>query len=215
MKTDADNGERDRVYYDTNIWVSYILGEEDNFYRISKPMIDAVEQERSVAIISSLIIAELIHAIRRTVSQKQPTEGGMTPSGIESTVKEITDDFVKIIGRFERQGKAIRINKKNVAVDHPLLLTKLAALTGYARRECYCRKCKVSYTVRDNNTICPSCDRTNEMNKKYTYRGLGHLDLEHVYFAIHGHASIFYTRDKGFSTLKNDPDFNSISFRLL
>ena len=216
MKAASKEEGVDRVYFDTNIWVSYMLGRKDKFYQTSKPMIDTIEQERAMAVVSNLIIMELTHAIRRYVSQKQPTGEGMTPSKIKSKVDEITKDFVKIIGRFVRQGKAVFVNSgESVEAHHSLLLEKLASLTGYARRESYCKKCKKTYQVRNHADACPLCDTANKINKKYKYRGLGHVDPEHVYFAIQGRASTFYTRDKGFLALELDPDFNSIVFKQL
>lgn len=216
MKAASKENGIDRVYFDTNIWVSYMLGKKDNFYQTSKSMIDTIEQEQSMAVVSNLIIMELTHAIRRCISQKQPTSEGMTSSKIESMVDEITMDFIKIIGKLVRQGKAVFVNsEESIKVHHSLLLEKLASLTGYARRECYCKKCKKTYQVRNHTDPCPLCGTTNKINKKYKYRGLGHVDLEHVYFAIQGRASVFCTRDKGFLALKLDPDFSLIVFKQL
>lgn len=214
MKTIANDG-KDRVYYDTNIWVAYMLGEKYRSHHLCKPMIDAVEQEQIIVVVSDLISLELIHVIRRRVFEKYSAREGITASKIESVAKKITSSFNNKIGRFERQRKGIFVSPmESVAMHHSVLHAKLAALTGYAKFAWYCKKCQRTHLAHTHNSACPACDAVNP-TKKYRYKGLGHADLEHVFFAIHGRASAFYTLDWGFDVLKHDPDFSSIVFRRL
>ena len=56
MAARMDLSQKALVYYDTNIWVSYMLGRSDHFYNVCKPLIEDVERKRCVAIVSHLTI---------------------------------------------------------------------------------------------------------------------------------------------------------------
>ena len=52
MTARTDLGQKEVVYYDSNIWVSYMLGRNDNFYSICKPLIEDIERKRRVLLLS-------------------------------------------------------------------------------------------------------------------------------------------------------------------
>ena len=52
------NTSQNIVYYDSGVWVSYMLGSTDHFYTVCKPLIDDVEHGRCVGVVSYLNIME-------------------------------------------------------------------------------------------------------------------------------------------------------------
>ena len=201
-----------RVYYDSNVWISYIMGNNDHFYSVCKPMIDAVEAGRCVAIVPNLIIMESINVIRKRMTKKQPVVDGYDPSTVEASAEELVRSCTQLVTRLAKQKKIIV--PEDIATHHNVL-AKLQALTGYVKFEHYCSACKKSYHIRDRVEICPSCGVLSKAKRKYKYKGLGHTDLEHAYLAVYYRASTFYSTDKAFDALTTDPDFAPVVFQQL
>lgn len=60
----------DLVYYDTGIWAAYFLGERDHHNKISRRLVDSIENGEKRAVVSFLLISETTHVIRKRVVQR-------------------------------------------------------------------------------------------------------------------------------------------------
>ena len=67
------------------------------------------------------------------------------------------------------------------------------------------------YDVQHTINRCPKCKNTLAENTQYKYKGLGHSDIEHAYFAVYARVSTFYSTDKSFNALADDSDFSSMT----
>ena len=94
-------------------------------------------------------------------------------------------------------------------------MKKLSNRVGYVRVKSICPYCEKGRVNRDHENKCPSCNNTQESVKKYQYKGLGHADIEHAYFALYDFVSFFYSSDTSFKDLIKDPDFRTINFEIL
>lgn len=94
-----------RVYYDSNVSISYIMGNNDHFYSVCKPMIDDVEAGRCVAIIPNLIIMESINVIRKRMTEKQSVADGSDPSTVEASAEELVRSCIQLVTRLAKQKK--------------------------------------------------------------------------------------------------------------
>ena len=200
-----------RVVYDTNVWVSCMLGEEDRFYHSCKPLIEDIEQDRCVAVVSYLIIMESIYAIRRRLTERFRWDGA-DASAKEALVEERSKKFIDFITELSGRKKImIVMPEESVAKHHSAILKKLRSLSGYVKLEFYCKECREQYPIHGSTSACRVCG-SNIRDRRYKYRGLGHADIEHAYLAVHSRASKLYSTDKGFTALADDPDFASVDF---
>lgn len=213
MRASTNYDEKEVVYYDTNVWVSYMLGNNDHFYHLCKPLIENIEQKRCIAIVSYPVIMESIHVIRRRVAERQPVRSDANSLESESLAEKRSDDFIKLVKRLAEQKKIVITRPtKNVTAYNAAVLKKLRTLSGYVKLERQCKNCQRPYLARSSSSPCPLCGRTGTAARKYKYRGLGHVDVEHAYLAVYSRASTFYSTDKAFASLAYDPDFNTINF---
>lgn len=218
MEVQTDTDKKALVYYDTNIWVSYMLGQDDNFYNVCKPLIEDIEHRRRVAVVSYLTVMESIHAIRRRVAiVSLPAESGRTISQRETLARNCVNKFVKFVGSLSIQKKIIIVRPtQSIATHHLAVLNKLKTIFGRVDLNLYCTNCQRRYLVQRHSDNCPSCGGSLTYSNRYEYRGLSHADIAHAYFARYGGASLFYSTDKSFDDLSDDPDFlGSIAFTVL
>ena len=206
------------VYYDTNIWVSYMLGDRDDYYVYCKPLIDDIETGEKVAIGSYLVIMEAIHVLRQRIVEKREFTGGDRAECdknipvADSLVKKFMSKMKKLA---EKQKIIIVGSNKTVDYHHHTTLGKLNDYFGYVRPVSICPYCKKGRVGREKQNTCPSCNSSPGSVNKYQYKALGHADIEHAYFARYNSVSIFCSADTSFHGLKNDPDFSPIKFQII
>lgn len=212
MAARTDLSQKTLVYYDANIWVSYMLGHNDNFYSVCKPLIEDVKRKRRVAIVSHLTIMESIYAIRKRVAARSSYVGnGTNISQRESLTKNYVNKFVKLVERLSAQEKIIIIRpNQSITAHHSAVLSKLKIIFGRIRLNLHCSNCERRYLVQKHSDNCPACGGSLTYSDCYEYRGLGHADIEHAYFAKYGGASIFYSTDKSFDDLSDNQDFSGL-----
>ena len=218
MKVQTDAGRKTLVYYDTNIWVSYMLGLDDNFYSVCKPLIEDIEHGRCVAVVSYLTIMESIHAIRRRIAiVSLPAGSGRTISQREALARNCANRFVEFVGSLSAQKKIIIVRPtQNIATHQLAVLNKLKTIFGRVDLNLHCTNCQRRYLVQKHSDRCPTCGGSLTHSNRYEYKGLSHADIAHAYFARYGGASLFYSTDKSFDDLSDDPDFlGSIAFTVL
>ena len=200
------------VYYDTNIWVSYMLGRNDNFYSICKPLIEDIEHKRRVAVVSYLTIMESIYAIRKKVASGSSSTGSSTNAAQRETLtRNYVNEFVKLIERLSAQEKIIIMRpSQSIVAHHSAVLSKLKTIFGQIKLNLYCANCKRRQPVQKHSDSCPACGGSLTPSNCYEYKGLGHADIEHAYFARYGGASTFYSTDQSFDDLSGDLDFSGL-----
>ena len=180
-----------RVYYDSNVWVSYMRGSRDRFFSMCSPLFDRVERGLVFVVVSHLAMAETIHALRKlTTDEFKPTFGA-------------TGDHAKIQSECESVGKRL-VEYVNSLVDN-----KNAEIVNYS-------DALFEHHSRVLSKISDYSGRiTGGLKSKYRYAGLGHADIEHAYLASYAKVPEFYSTDKAFDALNGDPDFVGASFKVL
>ena len=212
MASKTDSSQKALVYYDANIWVSYMLGHSDNFYSVCKPLIEDIERKRCVAIVSYLTIMESIYAIRKRVAGRISSTGsGTSVSQRETLTRNCVNKFVKLIDSLTIQKKIIIIRpNQSITAHHSAVLSKLKTIFGRIRLNLHCANCERRHLVQTHSDNCPACSGPLTPSNRYEYKGLGHADIEHAYFARYGRALTFYSTDKSFDDLSGDQDFTGL-----
>jgi len=182
-------GSTERVYYDTNMWVAYTLGRKDAFFSVCAPLFHRVERGLDFITVSRLVVAETIHALRKLTTGKFGPTPTPDHASIRSECQLIEERFLDYVAEL--------ISDKNAEIVEPF-----ASLSYHQRRV-------LSKIHRYYGRV------TGGTHDKCRYAGLGHVDVEHAYLALEAEASKFYTTDKGFGDLSNDPRFADISFEIL
>lgn len=187
MRTTTDN----LVYYDTNIWAAWILGESDLFSTQAQTLIEGVTSGKNVAAVSDLVLLETIHVIRKKVARNSQYTGDSPEdhAAVQNKINAITQDFIGRIREMARKKQVLIIRPKLRAADHHArVLAKFEKYFGHTR------------TISRGSA------------KEYRYKGLGHTDFEHAFLAHSYGVKEFYSADKSFEDLKNDPDFAGMRF---
>lgn len=186
------------IYFDSSIWLSYLL--QDRHYLDAEKSLKRVEEGDDKALISTLIMLEIIEVIRKRMTENE-NYIGLTPDvrqRIKTSVDVKTREFIDKVTKLVAQGKA-EINNP----DEPL--------SGYL---------KETLTLFFPNfgeitefDYCFICERKTSM--RYRYRGLGHYDMQHAMNARDCNAKEIVSVDKAFSQLRNIPQFNSLKVTVL
>lgn len=206
------------MYYDTNVWIGYMLGEQDYYFPLCKPLIDNLESGKKVAVVSYAVILEVIDTMRRKIPKRMEFTGGSREecgSKIPLIDAKIVE-FVKKINKYAKERKILIIKPyESVSKHQSTILQKLRSYFGYIRVMSTCPSCKDGVIPRDSNVECPKCGKSIDPVKKYQYKGLGYVDLEHAYLAKYGNASTFYTSDTSFKSLNHDEYFKPMRFTII
>lgn len=178
----------DLVYYDTNIWVAYMLGEKDRLHSKSEELITNIEKRYKIAIVSHLVLMETIHVLRTRIVQKSQVNDG---SQINRDVNNATEKFIKLIRDLEISNKIIVAAPHKSIFEHQIYAFN--HLRNYFGTKIY-------------------SSRRRKHKKQYRYVGLNHTDIEHACLAMYSKVSEFYSGDLLFEKLFCNPPFNSIRF---
>ena len=114
--------------------------------------------------------------------------------------------------------KQILILKPNtsIAIHYSTVLSKLRKYFGYVRTISICSYCKRRLVSKSSTNICPNCNHTTaDSIHKYSYKGLGHADLEHAFFAKSQNVSEFFSSDRSFKDLNKDITFKNMRFTII
>jgi len=118
------------VYYDTNVWIGYMLGEQDDYFPLCKPLIDNLESGKKVAVVSYAVILEVIDTMRRKIPKRMEFTGGSREecgSKIPLIDAKIVE-FVKKINKYAKERKILIIKPyESVSTSkyHSAKITKL------------------------------------------------------------------------------------------
>ena len=179
-----------REYYDTGIWIAYML-QNDKFFIPSSALFDRLlSSNNRIVVISNLVLVESTHVFRRKIvkfldrifDHKQAQLSAISRDNYLSTA------FTKRLFQLEKSGH-LELYEPDLLlnVHHKEVLSKLRRQPIHMR----------------------------SMAKGYQYAGLGPADIEHAYLARRAGVSDFYTTDCSFKQLNGDPEFAGMSFNAL
>jgi hypothetical protein len=144
---------------------------------------------------------ETIGVIRRKVTQKEKYVGlsASTAGQIQPKIDTEIRKFVDKITRLVAQDKAVLFDSASPAKDYFTdALSVYKRVLGNIEKNDFCRICKRNIPPR------------------YSFRGLGHYDIQHAMNARDSSASELFSFDHSFEDLqKYSPDFNSLKITVL
>ena len=155
---------------------------------------------------------ESIYVLRKRMVGKSSSAGSSAnASQREALARNYVNKFVKLIDNLSDQEK-ITIIRPNLSITahHSTVLNKLKTIFGWVKLSLHCANCKRRHLVQKHSDKCPVCGGYLTPSSRYKYKGLGHADIEHAYFARYGGASTFYSTDKSFDDLSGDRDFSGL-----
>lgn len=115
-----------------------------------------------------------------------------------------------------KDGKILLVNSSvSIGTHHARVLKKSIGYFGYLRTINICSSCKSGWVGRNTQNTCAHCGHTTNSIQKYNYKGLGHADLEHAFFALSNRVKELHSADKSFNDLKRDSDFKNINFYII
>jgi predicted nucleic acid-binding protein len=190
--------EASLVYFDAAIWISFIL-KESGRYDHAKDELERLNRG-DTAIVSTLVMLEVISVIRQRVTQAERFVG-INSGAKDSIIKKVDtkiNEFVGHIIQLEKQGK-IKITNPDMKID-PFFTSALTILQnhkGDLKEFNYCFICK--------RNILPS----------YKFSGLGHFDIMHALNAMECSVKELVTFDEAFNQLPAIPQFGTITPKVI
>lgn len=186
------------VYFDSSIWLSYLL--QDRHYLDAEKSLKRIEEGDDIALISSLIMLEIIEVIRKRITENESYVGltADVKQKIKTSIDEKTREFIDKVTKLVAQGKAEIRNPEE-------------PLEGYLKETL--ALFSPNFGEISEFDYCFICNR--KTNMRYRYRGLGHYDMQHAMNAKDCHAKEIVSVDKAFSQLRNIQEFNSLKVTVL
>jgi predicted nucleic acid-binding protein len=196
----------EKIYLDSNVWFSYLLKKDDNKdsieYQQANIIINKIVSDSNlIALISHLVILEIISVIRKKVVTKMKISDNKDNDDkdnkllLKNKIDDLTKKFIDYITRWEAAGKL-----QIVKIDEPL--------SNVLKREQKILKNKFGEIKK--TTKCYVC--RSEYNE-YTYRGIDHYDIQHAIIAEYAKADQFITFDRGYEYIKDE--FPSLNIHIL
>ena len=196
----------EKIYLDSNVWFSFLLKKDDSkdsieYHQANTIINKIVSDNNLIALISHLVILEIISIIRKKVVTKMKIIGNKDINDKDSklqlkkTIDALTKEFIDYITRWEAAGK-LQIVKIDESLTNILKKEQkiLKNNFGEIKKATKCFVCKSEY-------------------HEYTYRGIDHYDIQHAIIAEYAKADQFITFDRGYEYIKND--FPSLNIRIL
>jgi|SRR4029078_1070903 hypothetical protein len=196
----------EKIYLDSNVWFSYLLKKDDGKnsieYQQANIIINKIVSDSNlIALISHLVIIEIISIIRKKVVTKMKIDGIKDINDkdskllLKNIIDNLTKKFIDYITRWEASGKLqiVKIDESLSSVlkkEHKILKNNF----GEIKKITKCYVCKSEY-------------------HEYTYRGIDHYDIQHAIIAEYAKANQFITFDRGYEYLKEE--FPSLNIRIL
>ena len=179
-----------RVYYDTNVWVAHSTG-KDKFSAACEPLFDRAERGLDTVVVSHLVMAETMHALRNLTTRNFSPTGDRTSdyASMQARWKSEEEKFLEYVETLTHGENAVNAGSKESVSDHHR---------------------RVFYTLRGHSGRV-----TGGGKHVYRYAGLSHADVEHAHLALYAGAAKFYSTDRDFASLNDDPAFAGVSFEVL
>jgi len=198
----------EKIYLDSNVWFSYILKKDDDGnkdsieYQQANIIINKIVSDSNlIALISHLVIIEIISIIRKKVATKMKMDGNKDINDkdnkllLKKIIDDLTKKFIDYITRWEAAGK-LQIVKIDESLSDVLIREQkiLKNSFGEIKKTTKCFVCKSEY-------------------HEYTYRGIDHYDIQHAIIAEYAKADQFITFDRGYECIKEE--FPSLNIYIL
>jgi hypothetical protein len=197
----------EKIYLDSNVWFSYLLKKDDSKnsieYQQANIIINKIVSDSNlIALISDLVILEIISIIRKKVATKMKiTERNKEINDKDSKlllkkiIDDLTKEFIDYITRWAAAGK-LQIVKIDESLSNVLKREQkiLKKNFGEIKKTTRCFVCKSEY-------------------HEYTYRGIDHYDIQHAIIAEYAKANQFITFDRSYESIKED--FPSLNIHIL
>ena len=196
----------EKIYLDSNVWFSYLLKKDDSKssieYQQANIIINKIVSDSNlIALISHLVILEIISIIRKKVvtTMKITENKDINDKGnkilLKNTIDYLTKEFIDYITRWETAGK-LQIVKIDESLSNVLKREQkiLRNKFGEIKKTTKCFVCKSEY-------------------HEYTYRGIDHYDIQHAIIAEYAKANQFITFDRGYECIKDE--FPSLNIHIL
>ena len=195
-----------------------MLGDKDAYYAHCKPLVENVENRKKIAVVSYLVIIEVIHVLRQRITEKSKFvgDGRIERDGIIARANALVVEFISIIDTLSKEQKIIIARSgQKIHEHHHTVMKKMVGYFGHVRTVSVCPSCKKRWAGRESQNNCPSCKSGHRLPSKYQYKALGHADMEHAYLARCSSVPLFYSTDKSFGDLRNDSDFGQTIFKII
>ena len=186
-----------QVYFDTTVWISYFL--EDDFLTYAEDQLERIETGTDVAIISPLILLEIIDVTRKNLLKNESFQGmdKTTTDSIKSRINARVQNILKRISILAADRKVLIVNSTTpMSQNHNDIYRLIRTNEGEI--------------LPKSKEICPQCKHQIEP-VKYRYRILGHYDIQHALIAREFSASEIVTFDKAFPQLNQFAEFVGIT----
>jgi len=190
------------VYLDTNILIAYILGQEkepENF-RKAKKVFDDIKSGRYRGVITYLVLQEALSALRRIFAGEYEYLKHLSRTRQQEYVKgKSSEHYENLLKKLLELHEAVTFEKcKNVNTEEILQagLEVLQRCFGVVRVFRHCNVCK---STREHST----------------HKGLGPIDVIHIFAAKQLGYKDFATLDKGFNLVKSDQHFSDMNIFVL
>ena len=188
------------VYLDTAIWASYIIGKSDYHYGFASVIIDKMEKGEYQVILSKLAMMETIDVIRKRITQNEKYDTAGLTEAKRNGIKKIIDgkiaQFIAATTEWEKDSKILMAD--GTASYRDFIHDSFLYILGYWG------------TIRED-WKCGFCKGELKPNR-YSYRGLGQYDFQHVRIAKILNADEFVTTDKAFNDLNKTGKFLPLVF---
>lgn len=174
------------IYLDTSIWLSYFMRDK-NYKKSEEILKNAIENNETNILFSSLILLEIIDVIRKKTPEKELFQGknAQVISNIENKIEEKITKILDIFSKWESSEKACLINP-DISVDN------------------YHKKTFSNLQICYGNVFC-------DFEKgKYYYHGPGNDDVQHALIAKNCHASELQSFDQGFEKFITMQEFENL-----
>ena len=204
------------VYYDTSVWVSYLLG--DKFSAKCKDLIKGEEFKTNTVIVPRLVIMETIQALRYKFTYSNVKKSKLGEQDIKNRRTEASNkikEFSILLDDMIAEGRIVH----DVELISPKMLVDRAS-DIFERYDGWtiswtakCEKCGNTDTVNNKCEICNKC--IEDVKVGNAYRGLGYADIQHACIAAAHYASEFFSMDVAFKHLAGHEMFPDIAFCII
>jgi predicted nucleic acid-binding protein len=198
-----------RIYPDTNILVSYSLGDSDQNFGLAEKLFQEVQNNKYKMVVSNFTLMETLHALRTIITRMKYQELDNSPSQsdliqiansktFQETVYEesmkafstIIDKITRDTQHFSFEPDGLTYTNETFAAGLQLLLAAKGSFRVYRFR---CQKCN-SYIK------CSSCGVDSEI----VFKEASAPDLIHLLISEKLGCKVFFTMDKYFANIPKD-----------
>lgn len=199
----------DSAYVDTNILVSYALGENDKRFHMVEPFFRNVYQGKFVLHISHFTLSEVLHTLRNiaTAEVYRELSDGYSQSDLIALVSSPTfknkvrdrslKAFQTIIDIITRDPDRFKIVEPEKLYPEKMFVEGLGMLSElFGEFRVYRYKCKKCDSYLD----CDSCG----FNCEISYKAINAPDVTHALISSTLECKYFYTMDQYFSRIPRE-----------